>query len=118
MLTSTMFYFCVQEDVQLMVYRKRARLTKLFELLKQWHTQLNDYVVTYDTWYKLMNYTNPKMTEDMIKVYFLVLTDGEPYISKFLSRQMEGKYENTGGCAGDVFAKVQVKNQSQSSVKY
>ncbi len=57
-------------------------MTKLFELLKQWHAQLDAFVITYDTWYRLMNYAYPKMKEDLIKVYFLILTDGESYISK------------------------------------
>ena len=75
-------FLLLQEDVQLLVYRKRARLSKAFELLMQWHPGIENYVITDDTWQRLMKFMDRRMDNLQTKVYFVVLTDGEHYISK------------------------------------
>ena len=72
-----------QEDVQLIVYKKRNRLSVAFDLLKQWHPTLQTYVISEDTWTRLIKFMHKNMDSLKMRALFVVLTDGEPHISEF-----------------------------------
>ena len=70
--------------MQLIVYKKRNRLSVAFDLLKEWHPTLQTYVVLEDTWTRLIKFMHKNMDDLKRRALFVVLTDGEPHISEFI----------------------------------
>ena len=70
----------LQNEVKVLVYQKRRRLAKAFDILKTWHS--GQYVVTSERWNTIMLYMYPNISCTQMELYLYVLAGGNEHINK------------------------------------